>query len=546
MEGTLLPESPELLVLRPINRTTGGDPLDPLVLRAPGPYIVGRSSEADWAVPDQRVSRRHASLTLRDGCWFVADLGSRHGTTINGARLEEHESCPIEHGDLVGLGAWMCRCLDQDREVGHTTPFTEFSQQREQISAVDRSRLGGVAQRGLNALLELSRAVDHATDEGGVARAVVVAVQESTGCPRVVVTRPVSDSEFEVLASTANDSAGLSRSLMDAAADEGLVELRVDGAPRNQAHSIVELNIRSAICAAIRVGETPAAFLVIDTRQSERELPADAAAFCESVAHIAGLAFQRIHNAEIAARHAQLESDMGAARRAQELLMPPPTGKVGGVDYVFESSAGRVVAGDFFDIFALPSESVAFVLGDVSGKGMGAAVLMAAAQSQLRAHMLSGGTLAEAVAYVNLDLFRRTESSKFITLVAGVIDSTQGTLEIADAGHGLHALVDASGTVSAIDTPGGFPLGVAEQGQHEIVTVPFSAGSLFVTFSDGVVEQPDRDGRQYGLEAAMAAIGGLTDPGAIVRALVTKVREHARGPLADDLTVAAIQTGSQA
>jgi len=530
-----------ILTLRPIDRVTGYDPLAPLELVAPGPYVIGRSTDADWAVPDQRVSRRHALLTLRDGNWFVLDLGSRHGTTVNGSRLGEHEEVPIVHGDLLGLGSWACRCVEEGTSTGMTTPFSEVPRAREHISAIDKSRLGGVAQRGLSALLALSRALERAKSELAIAEAVAAAVRDSTGCDRVVVTRTMSDSEFEIMASTASGTPALSRSLIEAADREGLVELRAAGQPQNQAHSIIELNIRSAICAPIRTGEATAAFLVLDSRDAERDLPADAAAFCESVAQIAGLAFERIHGAELAARHAQLESDMGAARRAQELLMPARAGSVGRVSYVFDSSAGRVVAGDFFDIFALPGGRAAFMLGDVSGKGMGAAVLMAAAQSQLRAHMLAGGTLVGAIAHVNADLFRRTETSKFVTLIAGVIDPDRATLEILDAGHGLYALAPPGGTPARIDAPNGFPLGVVEQGEHTAIELPFPPHAQLVAFSDGVIEQPDADGHQFGFDAALAALGSADSPRAIVETLVGSVHRHAHGPLADDLTVAALR-----
>ncbi|MFK7884176.1 MAG: SpoIIE family protein phosphatase [Phycisphaerales bacterium] len=532
---------PERLSLRPINPVAGDSTITQLAIDPPGPYVIGRSSEVDWAIPDQSVSRRHASVASRNGVWFVRDLGSRHGTTLNGARINGHEECPIQHGDLLGFGAWRCRCVDLSKLDTFTTPFSDNGGERASISPVDRSSLGGVAQRGLNALLELARSIDKSASEHDVAQAVVVAVKESTGCPRVIVTRLVSDSDFEILASTVSDSPVLSRSLIDAAALEGLVELRIAGRQDHQVNSIMELNIQSAICAVIRTGETPSAFLVLDSRDTEQELPRDAAAFCESVAQIAGLAFERLHSAELAARHAQLQSDMDAARRAQELLMPDQSGSIGNVQFVFESSAGRVVAGDFFDIFSLPNGSVAFFLGDVSGKGMGAAVLMAAAQSELRAHILAGSSLKESITLVNADLYRRTESSKFVTLIAGIINPQRHSIEIVDAGHGLLVIAPEHGEPKCPDTPNGFPLGVVEDADHETSEIPFPPGSLFVTFSDGVVEQPDSEGRQFGIDAAIDQIRGSTVPATAVKALVDAVQNHAAGPLADDLTVAAMQ-----
>ncbi len=529
------------LLLRPIGRSISGEPIDPLTLEAPGPFVIGRSSEADWPIPDQTVSRKHAMLTLHNGKWFLSDLESRHGTSINGKKLVATESVPIEAGDMIGFGAWTCRCQSGERRYGMTTPFAEIGQAGASISAIDAKRLSGVAQRGLEALLALSKALERASDESSVADAVVDAVENATGCHRVVVTRPISDSEFETLAATTDEIPVLSHSLIDAAARQGLVELHVAGQEQDQAHSIMQLNIRSAICAPITAGNVPVAFIVLDTRNAEGVLPSDATAFCQSVAQLAGLALERVLSAKLAARHQQLEQDLGAARRAQELLLPPRTGTHGGVSYAFESFAGRVVAGDLFDIFPLCPNRTAFFLGDVSGKGIGAAVLMAAAQSQLRTQLLSGKELSDAVTAVSADLCRRTDPSKFVTLIAGVIDMENQHIEIVDAGHGLCALVEPGCPPLRLEAPNGFPLGIVPEAVYETHRAAFSNGSHVVIFSDGAIEQPNAAGDELGYDAVLASVARGTTPETISAALIATVRAHADGEFADDLTVAAMR-----
>ncbi len=511
------------------------------MLSDPGTFVIGRSSEADWAIPDQSVSRRHASLTHRDGVWYLADLESRHGTSINGKKLDPGRPVAIEHGDQIGFGVWMCRCQSGSRRPGVTTPFADLGGGLASISAIDTTRLSGVAQHGLEALLALTHKLDQVRLESEIAEAVVEAVAVATGCQRVVVTRPVSGDEFETLAANTPEPAVLSQSLIEAASREGLVELRVAGTQAMQAHSIMELSIRSAICTPIKSGDTPAAFLTLDTRDSERVLPSDAAAFCQSVAQLAGMALERVQAAELAARHAQLQDDLSAARRAQELLSPKSTGKIGRVSYVFESHPGRVVAGDLFDIFALDDTRTAFFLGDVSGKGVGAAVLMAAAQSQLRTCLLSGQALADAIAAVNFDLFNRTDPSKFVTLIAGVIDTGCGSLEIVDAGHGLCILAPTAGAPTRLEAPNGYPLGVAGDGEYEAHSVRFTDGCRVVVFSDGAVEQANADSKQFGFDAVIRSVTRGGEPADITNAIVEDVRAHACGELADDLTVATIR-----
>jgi len=520
----------------------------PLLLAEPGPFVIGRSSEADWTIPDQAVSRRHAHLSFVDGRWLIRDLDSRHGTTVNGRRLEPGEQSPIEPGDLVRFGVWSCRCVFGDEPARLTTSFDgvgDVETVGQSVSAVRELR--GLAQVRLDALLTLSKELNESETDDDVGEAIVRAISAATACKRVLVVRPASSEKLEILASTTTEPPRISRSLIEAADSGGeLVELRgKDGA--DQAHSIMSLSIRSAICAPIVLEGASEAFVYLDTRESERALAEDTAAFCRASAQLAGLALERLRRAELSARHAQLTRDLDAARHAQELLMPPGSGVFGPVRYAFESRPGRIVAGDLFDIFPLAPHRVALFLGDVAGKGVGAAVLMAAAQSELRSHLLSGRPLGEAVSLVNRDLCARTEPGKFVTLLAGVIDAHRGRLELVDAGHGFGVLAVPGALPIRIDAAPGFPIGVVEDHEYETTMLDFQPGSTIVMFSDGVAEQPSPGGEQFGTAAALGVIAGVEDSGLIPGTLLEAVRNHAMAELADDLTVAsATLTASKA
>ncbi|MEO1536066.1 MAG: FHA domain-containing protein, partial [Planctomycetota bacterium] len=406
---------PATMMLRPLLATPTGNAIDPVRLPAGGSLLIGRSSNADWFLPDASVSRKHASILGKDGEWHVTDLGSKHGTTVNGQQLDPLVPTLLQPGDIISFGGWQCRCSTGYSKHGMTTPFAPAGAvPGGSVSMIPAQSLGGVAQRGLDVIMQLTAGLGELDTVKGVARAAADAVREVTGCRRVVVVEPESEDAIVVLASTSPDPPRVSRTLIEEATRRGLVELTTQSEnanPVQQAHSIVELGIRSAICAPVVVAGSPAAFLMVDTRDAEGVVPSDAAAFCQAVSQLAALAFQRITAADMTERHRRLERDLEAARRAQELLSPPRTGRYGAVAYNFESIAGRIVAGDLFDVFAIDDTRTAFFLGDVAGKGVGAAMLMAACQSQLRTRLLSGSPLAEALSEVNADLHARTESS---------------------------------------------------------------------------------------------------------------------------------------
>lgn len=529
-----------ILSLRPISSLDSGEAVRSVSLPVDAPFLVGRSAEADWPMPDPSVSRRHASIVRKGDTWLLTDLNSRHGTSINDQRIDPATPTPIQDGDVLTFGSWRCRCTANSARPGVTTPFAPPLGEPASVSAIPAQQLGGVAQRGLDVLMALTAKLDELKSRESVAQAAAEAVREATSCRRVIVVEPETDAELTVLASTSAQPPKVSRTLIEQATRQGLVQLTVNPDQGDQAQSIVELGIRSAICAPVLVDGTPTAFLMIDTRDAEGVVPPDAASFCQSVARLLGLAFQRISATVMADRHRQLQADLNAARRAQELLSPPTQGRHGAVSYQFESIPGRVVAGDLFDVFPLDKSRTAFFLGDVSGKGVGAAMLMAACQSQLRTHLLSGAALADAMAAVNTDLHQRSEASKFVTLIAGVVDSGMRVIQLADAGHGLSVYVPTADAPTRVETEPGFPLGVVETADYTVHELSLQAGSSLVLFSDGAVEQTNPEGDQHGVDGVLSCLAGDHRRQSIVQRLIDSVRTHAAGPLADDLTVAAV------
>ena len=517
-----------------------GEAVRSVSLPVGGQFIVGRSADADWPIPDPSISRRHASIIRIGDTWLLTDLMSRHGTSVNDRRVEPGSPTPIEDGDVISFGSWRCRCTAGANRPGVTTPFAPLPANAASVSAIPAQQLGGVAQRGLDVLMELTAELDVLRNREAVAQAAAQAVREATGCRRVVVVEIDSDEALAVLAATSEQSPKVSRSLIDQAARQGLVQLTINAGQTDQAKSIMDLGIRSAICAPVLVDGSPSAFMTIDTRDAEGIVPPDAASFCQSVARLVGMAFQRISATTMAERHRQLQDDLNAARRAQEMLSPPKQGRHGSVSYRFESIPGRVVAGDLFDVFPLDKNRTAFFLGDVSGKGVGAAMLMAACQSQLRTHLLLGAQLADAMASVNTDLHQRSEASKFVTLIAGIVDGNGGVIELADAGHGLSVHLRGTEAPTRVVTEPGFPLGVVETADYEVHELRLLPGSSLVLFSDGAVEQTNPEGRQHGIDGVVACLTGDLGRESIVQRLLESVRAHAAGPLADDLTVAAV------
>ncbi len=551
-------------------RTIRLDPLagpqtEPVVVSSVKPHVLGRGGTSDIRLLDETVSRRHAQVWLAADTWLICDLESRHGTMLNGVRLSPNQAAPLRDGDLVALGPWtfIVRLSNRLSTTGFMTTQDDLAGGTQRVQKVPADELSIRAQHRLDLLTESAATIASATSEATLAEAVLTAVTQSTGVTRASFLRHVGSGEEVELVGYKGPPSGarmsFSRSLILAAAEGNVVRLEA-GTPANFGMSIVTLGIHSAICAPVMTNGHPAAYIYLDARGGESAVAPDAAAFCQAVAKIAGLAIGNLRAAEIRQRQKELEGDLQAAHDAQIRLMPAPQGELPGASYAMRSIPGRLVAGDLFDVFALDDQRVAFFLGDVSGKGVGAALIMATAQSHLNSSLRQTGDPAAALTRVNRYVAHHCDQGKFISLFVGVITpQPDGTrlLSFVDAGHGYWLVRPTGEPVRKASFRGGLPVGVDDETQYENETMILQPGSRVVCFSDGVVEQTSPEGSDFGIERTSHVLQPAGNAGDDVNGLVKAVIDFAQPPSAlgeesrgsgqrsvrlnDDMTVASIE-----
>lgn len=581
------------LVLEPVV----GPPMSAIVIDPGKPTVIGRSSTCQVILADESVSRRHAQVHHASGQWFVTDLGSRHGTLVNMTALAANGSAPVTHGDLLGLGPWTFRVRTSEQaSASHITTDDRLTEQ-ERVERVAEREMAAITQNRLNLLMNCAAALAGVSDEDKLARAIVSAAIEGTGFPRAAILREVrpASNEFDAIcvrgpsdgrdATVSSEiataqSLRFSTSLINAARSGDLAQLKSDAAMAGGA-SIISLGIQTAMCAPIAIGGVVSAFLYLDARAGETggargfmggfagggasssppprgmggspgprttAIQQDAAAFCMALAKMYSLAMSNILREQLALRQATIEKDLAAAREAQRLIVPPEEGNVCGVQYAMRMRSGRYVAGDLFDVVALGDGRVAVFLGDVAGKGIGAAILMATAQTHLSASLRALKDPAAAVAEVNHYLCARVAQNKFISLWLGVFDPATRQVSFVDAGHGHWLVVERDGggqaNIRRIEAIGGLPLGIEADGEYQAEQFTLNPGDRVVVFSDGVVEQPGQDAVLFGLPRAIEAIMTSASEADDVKRLFDSVMAYAQtDALSDDTTVASIGMG---
>ena len=244
---------------------------------------------------------------------------------------------------------------------------------------------------------------------------------------------------------------------------------------------------------------------------------------------------------ETTALKEQLEGEMKAARRIQADLLPAPT--AGDASSGYELSAilvpARAVGGDLFDHFEHDGR-VFFLVGDVSGKGVGAALFMARTKTLFDAVAATGRDPGAVLATLNRSLCRQNAAGMYVTAVCGTLDVKTRTLTFATAGHEPPLLVRSSRPSEPLETEGGRVLGLIAIGDYPVSRCALDAGDALVMYTDGVSEARDPVGDFYGTERLLAvtsriAAGTAT---AITEGLLRDVKTFAAdAPQSDDIAI---------
>ncbi|HRQ76333.1 MAG TPA: SpoIIE family protein phosphatase [Phycisphaerales bacterium] len=527
----------------------------------PGPLTIGRRTTHNLFLPDP-ASRDHAVLTCERAeagyRWFITDTNSKHGTRLNGQSLPPGTRFPLRAGDLIEIVPWTFQVTDPAAartDTSMVNTLDDFSSAASSIGPIS-SAIPSAAHQQLGLVLKCAKRIHEANDEDTLAEAILDALVTGTGFENAAVLRPMdSDGRVSILrhrgAIMRGNSARMSRSLIESASRGHPVRLSADQSQANQGMSIMELRIDEALCVPLVLGGTVAGFLYMDNRRQDglsKPIANDAAEFALGIGQIAAMALANLKRLDLERRYASVEAEVKAAAEAQRWVLPPRTGRVGSVNYIGESRPGRTVSGDFFDIIPLRDSRLAVTLGDVSGKGIAASILMTTAQGFLRAALNEHGDPARAVMDLNEFLEPRCRSSNFITLWIGVIDPAQGQVTYVDAGHGYSLLLTRGGGHARLNEAGGVPVGIQVHEPYLAATAPMAAHDRLLVVSDGVIEQTGSGvesgwEQQFGIDGVLEAMAEMQ--GDDVQVLFEALVRHAgTNALADDATAVLLSIGA--
>ncbi|MBC7833559.1 MAG: SpoIIE family protein phosphatase [Phycisphaerales bacterium] len=519
-----------------------GPPLPPIEITKPV-TTFGKAAECDVRLSEPTVSRRHAVIERVDGDWYITDFESHNGTFLNGQKLRPREPIPLTHGDQVRIAPWVFRAAFRDSpfQLSHTTNDGNRSMLQTLAGTEGRER------SQLRQLLAAAAAINGAATQAELCDQLLRAAVSMSGFQRAAVLRHDPSAEtVEVLAhlDAKQHQAPFeySRSLVRGAIAGSVVHLADPQA--SGSHSIVSLGISGALSAPLIVDGVVWGLFYLDSRGRERSGTGEGADACRVLAEIASLALSNLMRREVEARYDTLRRDAELASGAQRLLIPPESGVVAGVSYALRLVPGRFVSGDLVGVCQVDEYRAAAFIGDVTGKGMGAGLVMSVIQTFLAARLAISNDPAAVMNDLDIFMSTRLPPGRYASLWLGVLDVERATLAWTDAGHGL-AFIASSDGVRQLECQGTW-LGVHTGSPYRTATVPIRPGERLVLVSDGFIEQPNAAGAQFESSGILETLRDAGTAQEDVQKLFEAIERHAGTVLIrDDLTAAAFTLGSQ-
>ena len=407
-------------------------------------------------------------------------------------------------------------------------------------------------QRSLEILLDTIASVSANIDLDSVLSDIVARSLQVTSAERAILF--LGDKADTLAIRVAQDKDGhpltgdlaYSRSIVRRCLEEAMAVRSVvqsDQEALELGQSVYDLKLRAVMCAPLRVREHTIGAIYVDSRAVRREFSARDLALFDAISTQLAISVENARLHADSLEKARLEKDVEIARRIQQHLLPPVPKGLPRIELALRYVAAERASGDTYDLVPLRDGRVAVMIGDVTGHGIGAALLTHAAQAALRSYLELLDDPSDVVTRLNHRLAASIETGNFMSLLLAIVDPAQRSLRYVNAGHPGLIHVSTTG-VRAMDKTG-MVLGVVGGETYEVSpAVPLAAGDLLFLHTDGVDEAMSPRRETFGekrLHELLASLRGESAE-AVLTAVEAAMRAHMAGaPVQDDFTMIAVK-----
>lgn len=560
---------PELIVKYP-DRAPDRFPLGRLRI------TLGRSARNDLCIPDPFASRVHAEVRREGEDYYLQDLGSANGTLYNGGTVEG--TVPLTAGGRIqigeteivfddgtynsSMGATMITdnsstslpeatiaLASSDRTTSGLLEAIEGARSKPDISEVARVAREGdlLALIGKVGVTLLSSSTLEQTLEQ-----IVSLVFEAVPADRcLLMMRDVHSEEMRVAVARLRDRVGevgeirVSRNVMDEVVIKGKSVLTSDAQhdPRFASGTVVLQGVRSVLAVPLGVSEKVFGIIYADSPIAEGRFTEDHLKVLTTLASVAAIRVENARLVEARFQQERLERELQLAMEIQQRFQPTAPPVVMGYEFQGISFPCYEIGGDYYDFIKRDDGRLVIALGDVSGKGTAAALLMSSLHASIHAQTGSHDSLVETISAVNRYLAENIPSNRFVTLFYAELDPDSGALSFLNAGHNPPLIVHSAGTVEQLAS-GGLPLGIKADAEYREGRTHLQPGDVLVIYSDGVTEAASPSGEEFGPTRLYEVVSRNVDASAAgirdrIESALTKFSQGTQA--ADDITLVIVK-----
>jgi serine phosphatase RsbU (regulator of sigma subunit)/pSer/pThr/pTyr-binding forkhead associated (FHA) protein len=502
---------------------------------------IGRSKKNDLVLPDQWLSRIHAEIRRENGRHYIRDLDSRNGTYVNGMRLSER--VPLQNGDVVTLGDQQIRFVqdasgsvildespldvsgtlvvsteellaaarakedtwdnagrvrtDRSGPLSLADDSARILKQNQILSALSEASMALISNRPLNQLLEFilelafkvikaERGVLMLTDDGGLAVEAVRTASGRNAGEEIKFSRTIADKVVKEKVSILTKNA--------------LADGRFD-----QQQSIIALGIRSAMCVPLWHDDNVTGLIYVDSLSRENAFTQDDLTLLSSLANVAAVKLENAKLLEAMIEKKRMERELELAREIQQGRLPSQAPRIPGWDLVGTNTPCYTIGGDYYDFIERPN-GLALALGDVSGKGAGAALMMMVLRATVHWACQRESEVLPILSQTNAVMYHNSPAQFYVTFFFGDLDVRSGRMRYVNAGHIPPILYRSRSRSLERLSIGGTVLGLFGETPFEAGEVEFDSGDILMVFTDGLSEAWGQNEEEFGEERMGALI----------------------------------------
>ena len=552
----------------PILRILKGERRRDIVI-ADSAVSIGRKRANTIRLLTDGVSRDHAKIVAEDGRYYLVDVESHNGTYLNSVKIDPNTRYLLNHGDDIKIcnyvfefvnpesSSWRGMASDHsgdtvdivedapDEDSGDSKPLPSSANSwEERVSINPEAKLKAIMQ--ITADMQKTFSLDELLSRvlASLLRlfpdaecALIVFREEEDGCqvfPRRVLHRD-PDCQDRVTA-----SGTVIRNVMEG--QRSLLVVDVPGDEDLKGHdSVYTSGLKSLICAPILdLDGRSLAAVQLDTRTKPHRFTEEDLDLLSMIVRLLSFSIEEVRLRITKFEQRSLQHDLGVAREIQLTMLPNALPDVSNYKFFNFYSPARQVGGDYYDYLHLPDGRIAVVVGDVSGKGVPAALLAAMTSSELRVFIASGLTPVEVLKRTNASYRARAPEGSLVTLAVVILDPRTHEVQIANAGHPRPLLVrQGQPPMELGDDEAGCPLGVLAEPEYGCCRFTLEKGDCLVLHTDGVTDAENAEEEMYELPRFKQLLAGASgDAEEIGRAIVTDVEEFVgRKPQMDDICI---------